>query len=173
MPYYTALNVGMYGGARILAQYNYWQRIKTFWMLLCWLWMQVPPRISKFSLPRRGLYGIIVIKWSMNPNVKHQPKFGVWPANPRRLQGSNDSISTKETAPWIWLGCTSPWSLQNKCGWSNKCGRLICVGVVICDYRGSVLMAKSKDMAGSYEVEITEALAVKEGVLLARERGLH
>ena len=34
-------------------------------------------------------------------------------------------------------------------------------------------MAKSKDMAGSYEVEITEALAVKEGVLLARERGLH
>ena len=34
-------------------------------------------------------------------------------------------------------------------------------------------MAKSQDMAGSYEVEITEALAVKEGVLLARERGLH
>ena len=34
-------------------------------------------------------------------------------------------------------------------------------------------MAKSKDMAGSYEVEITEALAVKEGVLLAREKGLH
>ena len=52
-------------------------------------------------------------------------------------------------------------------------GGLFGVGVVIRDYRGSVLVAKSKVMAGSYEVEITEALAVKEGVLLARERGLH
>lgn len=31
----------------------------------------------------------------------------------------------------------------------------------------------SKVMTGSYEAEITEALAVEESVLLARERGLH
>ena len=34
-------------------------------------------------------------------------------------------------------------------------------------------MAKSKVLAGSYEAEITETLAIEEGVLLARERGLH
>lgn len=47
------------------------------------------------------------------------------------------------------------------------------VGVVIRDCRGSVLAARSKVMAGSYEVEIIKALAVEESVLLARERGLH
>lgn len=47
------------------------------------------------------------------------------------------------------------------------------VGVVIRDCRGSVLVARSKVMAGSYEVEIIKALAVEESVLLARERGLH
>lgn len=47
------------------------------------------------------------------------------------------------------------------------------VGVVIHDCRGSVLVARSKVMAGSYEVEIIKALAVEESVLLARERGLH
>lgn len=47
------------------------------------------------------------------------------------------------------------------------------MGVVIRDCRGSVLVARSKVMAGSYEVEIIKALAVEESVLLARERGLH
>ena len=52
-------------------------------------------------------------------------------------------------------------------------GGLSGVGVVICDCRCSVLVAKSKVLAGSYEAEITETLAIEEGVLLARERGLH
>ncbi|XP_075655012.1 uncharacterized protein LOC142625205 [Castanea sativa] len=47
------------------------------------------------------------------------------------------------------------------------------VGVVIRDCRGLVLVVRSKVMAGSYEAEITDSLVVKEGVLLAYERGLH
>ena len=56
---------------------------------------------------------------------------------------------------------------------ATSVGGLFGVGVVIRDYRGSVLVAKSKVMAGSYEVEINEVFAVEEGVLLALERGLH
>lgn len=56
---------------------------------------------------------------------------------------------------------------------AKSVGGLSGVGVVIRDCRGTVLVAKSKVLAGSYEAEITEVLAVEEGVLLASERGLH
>ena len=56
---------------------------------------------------------------------------------------------------------------------ATSVGGLCSVGVVICDCRGTVLVARSKVMAGSYKAKTIEALAVEEGVLLARERGRH
>ena len=56
---------------------------------------------------------------------------------------------------------------------ATSVGGLSGVGVVIRDCRGSILVGKSKVLARSYEAEITKALAVEEGVLLARERALH
>lgn len=76
MPYCTALNFRMYGGAGILAQYNYWQKKKDLVDVAMLIMNAGTPRTSKFSMPRRGLYDIIVIGWSTNPNGKHQPKFG-------------------------------------------------------------------------------------------------
>ena len=47
------------------------------------------------------------------------------------------------------------------------------VGVIIWDCEGRVVVARSKVLNGMFEVETTEAFAVKEGILLARERGLN
>ena len=47
------------------------------------------------------------------------------------------------------------------------------VGVVIQDSRGMVIAAGSKVLNGSYDAEVTEALAVEEGILLAKEMELH
>ena len=47
------------------------------------------------------------------------------------------------------------------------------VGVIIWDGEGRVVVARSKVLNGMFEVETTEAFAVKEGILLARERGLN
>ena len=44
-----------------------------------------------------------------------------------------------------------------------------CAGVVIRDYRGLVIAASSKVLNGAYVVEVTEALAIEEGVRLAKE----
>ena len=47
------------------------------------------------------------------------------------------------------------------------------VGVIIWDGEGRVVVARSKVLNGMFEVETAEAFAVKEGILLARERGLN
>ena len=48
-------------------------------------------------------------------------------------------------------------------------GNLSCVGVVIRDCRGLVVAACSKVLNGAFAAEVTEALAVEEGVRLAKE----
>ena len=48
-------------------------------------------------------------------------------------------------------------------------GRKSCIGVVIRDNMGVVLAASSKVLSASYSAEILEALAMQDGVLLARE----
>ena len=47
------------------------------------------------------------------------------------------------------------------------------VGVVIQDSRGMDIAARSKVLNGSYDAEVTEALAVEEGILLAKEMEFH
>ena len=47
------------------------------------------------------------------------------------------------------------------------------MGVIIRDCEGRVVVARSKVLNGMYEAETTEAFAVEEGILLARERGLN
>ena len=44
-----------------------------------------------------------------------------------------------------------------------------CAGVVILDCRGLVIVASSKVLNGAYVAEVTEALAVEEGIRLAKE----
>ena len=51
--------------------------------------------------------------------------------------------------------------------------RLSSVGVIIRDCKGRVVVVRSKVLNGMYEAETTEAFAVEEGILLARERGLN
>jgi len=46
-------------------------------------------------------------------------------------------------------------------------------GVVIQDSKGMDIAARSKVLNGSYDAEVTEALAVEEGILLAKEMELH
>lgn len=46
-------------------------------------------------------------------------------------------------------------------------------GVVIRDSRGMVIAIGCKVLNGSYDVEVTEALAMEEGILLANEMKLH
>ena len=48
-------------------------------------------------------------------------------------------------------------------------GRKSCIGVVIRDNMGVVLAASSKVLSASYSAKISEALAMQDGVLLARE----
>ena len=45
-------------------------------------------------------------------------------------------------------------------------------GVVIRDSKGMVITAGSKVLNGTYDAEVTEALAVEEGILLAKEMEL-
>ncbi|KAK9984557.1 hypothetical protein SO802_034082 [Lithocarpus litseifolius] len=47
-----------------------------------------------------------------------------------------------------------------------------CIGVAIRDYRGSLLAASSKILAAPFSAEITEALVLQEGVLLALDLGI-
>ena len=47
------------------------------------------------------------------------------------------------------------------------------MGVIIRDCKGRVVVVRSKVLNGMYEAETTEAFAVEEGILLARERGLN
>ncbi|KAK9996688.1 hypothetical protein SO802_021374 [Lithocarpus litseifolius] len=47
-----------------------------------------------------------------------------------------------------------------------------CIGVAIRDYRGSLFAASSKILPAPFSVEITEALALQEGVLLALDLGI-
>ena len=46
-------------------------------------------------------------------------------------------------------------------------------GVVIRDSKGIIIAVGSKVLNGSYDVEVTEALVVEEGILLAKEMELH
>ena len=46
-------------------------------------------------------------------------------------------------------------------------------GVVIRDSKGMIIVVGSKVLNGSYDVEVTEALVVEEGILLAKEMELH
>ena len=54
-------------------------------------------------------------------------------------------------------------------GATSEDERLSSVGVVIRDCRGSVVAARGKLQPAKYSVEVTEALAVEEGIMLARE----
>nr|XP_023878292.1 uncharacterized protein LOC111990734 [Quercus suber] len=48
-----------------------------------------------------------------------------------------------------------------------------CIGVVIRDNMGNVLVASSKVLAASFSAEISEALAMQEGMLLAAEMDVY
>ena len=47
------------------------------------------------------------------------------------------------------------------------------MGVVIRDSRGMVIVAECKVLNRVYDAAVTEALAVEEGILLAKEMELH
>ncbi|KAK9991601.1 hypothetical protein SO802_026586 [Lithocarpus litseifolius] len=51
-------------------------------------------------------------------------------------------------------------------------GNSSCIGVAVRDYQGSLLAASSKILAAPFFAEITEALALQEGVLLALDLGI-
>ena len=47
------------------------------------------------------------------------------------------------------------------------------MGVVIQDSKGMVIAAECKVLNGVYDAAVTEAFAVEEGILLAKEMELH
>ncbi|KAK9993278.1 hypothetical protein SO802_022981 [Lithocarpus litseifolius] len=95
----------------------------------------------------------------------------------QRIQGDYNGAMTvcqlRKQSPEAGWAAPPPEVYKINVDGATRVGGLSGVGVVIRDCRGLVLVAKSKVMAGSYEAGVTEALAVEEGVLLARERGLH
>jgi len=57
-------------------------------------------------------------------------------------------------------------------GATSNDGRPSAIGVVIRDCRGVVVAASAKLLLAQYEVDVTEALAIEEGILLARQKML-
>nr|POE83024.1 hypothetical protein CFP56_42966 [Quercus suber] len=57
-------------------------------------------------------------------------------------------------------------------GAASNDGRLSCIGVVIRDCRGSLIAASNKNLPVPFSLEITKAMALQEGVLLASEMGI-
>ena len=57
-------------------------------------------------------------------------------------------------------------------GATSDDGRPSAVGVVIRDCRGVVVAASVKLLLAQYEVDVTEALAIEEGILIARQKML-
>ena len=57
-------------------------------------------------------------------------------------------------------------------GTASDDGRPSSIGVIIRDCQGSPTVASSKVLSSPFSIEITEALALQEGVFLASEMGL-
>lgn len=70
------------------------------------------------------------------------------------------------------IGWTAPPSGTYKVnvdGATLEDGRYSGVGIVIQDCKGMVVAARSKLLFATYSIEVTEALAIEDGILLARE----
>ena len=52
-------------------------------------------------------------------------------------------------------------------------GRCSSIGLVIRDFRGEVVIALCRVLQGNFSMDETKVLVVEEGILLAKEMGLH
>ncbi|XP_075656694.1 uncharacterized protein LOC142626870 [Castanea sativa] len=74
-------------------------------------------------------------------------------------------------SPTAWQALPSGFFKINTDGAASD-GSPSCIGVAICDYRGSLFAASCKFLSTPFSTEITEALALQEGVLLALDLGI-
>ena len=74
-------------------------------------------------------------------------------------------------SPTAWQALPSSFFKINTNGAALD-GSPSCIGMAIRDYRGSLFATSSKILPASFSAEITEALALQDGVLLALDLGI-
>ena len=81
-------------------------------------------------------------------------------------------VFTPSPAPSAWHAPPVGFFKVNVDGAAFDDGRPSCIGVVIRDSQGFLIAASNKVLPASFSAEITESLALQDGVLLAYELGL-
>ena len=81
-------------------------------------------------------------------------------------------VFSPSPAPSAWHAPPVGFFKVNVDGAAFDDGRPSCIGVVIRDSRGFLIAASNKILPASFSAEITESLALQEGVLLASDLGI-
>ena len=81
-------------------------------------------------------------------------------------------VFSPSPAPSAWQALPVGFFKVNVDGAAFDDGRPSCIGVVIRDSRGFLIAASNKVLPASFFAEITESLALQEGVLLASDLGI-
>ncbi|KAK9986840.1 hypothetical protein SO802_031791 [Lithocarpus litseifolius] len=113
--------------------------------------------------------------WYNRNQVAHEahglPSAQIWDAAQRALNDYNVAATVnllrQQPSEIGWCAALANMHKINVDGATSEDGRPLSVGVVIRDCRGMVVAASAKLLPAQYGVEVTEALAVEEGVLLA------
>ena len=99
----------------------------------------------------------------------------VWEMANRLLSEYKDACTllalSPAPSPTAWQAPPSSFFKINTNGTALD-GSPSCIGVAIRDYRGSLFAASSKILPAPFSAEITEALALQDGVLLALDLGI-
>ena len=119
------------------------------------------------------------IWWNRNQAIHEDsgtPPSQVWEMANRILGEYKDACSlpafSPAPTPMTWQVPPSGFFKINVDGAASDDGRPSSIGVVIRDCRGFLIAASNKILPAPFSAEITEAMALQEGVLLASEMGL-
>ena len=108
----------------------------------------------------------------MAHEAQGSPFVHIWGAAQRALNDYNIATAVnflRQQPPEVgWSAPPSGLQKINGDGATSEDGRPSGVGVVIRDCRGMVVAASAKVLLAQYGVEVTEALAVEQGILLAQ-----
>ena len=115
--------------------------------------------------------------WYNRNQVVHEsngiPSSQIWGYAQRLLcnyKGATIASFLSQQPPDVGLAAPPPGMYKiNVDGATSEDERLPSVGVVIRDCRGAVVATRGKLLPATYSVEVTEALALEEGIMLARE----
>jgi len=119
------------------------------------------------------------IWWNRNQALHEDsgsPPSQIWEMANRILGECKDACSLPTLSlaptPTIWKASPSGFFKINVNGTALDDGRPSRIGVIIRDCQGSPIAASSRTLPAAFSAEITEAMALQEGVLLAAEMGI-